>query len=147
MSLIENRKIHFDYEILETFEAGLVLLGTEVKALRGGKGSLIGAYIIVRGGEVFASGMDIPAYQEKNAPTGYDPKRLRKLLLAKSEIAKLAEIESKKGLTIVPISIYNKGSKLKVEIAVVRGKKLHNKKESQKARDVSRELRREYSDR
>ena len=147
MALIENKKIYFNYEILEKLEAGIELLGTEVKSLRSGKGSLVGAYIIIRGGEAYASSMNIPAYQEKNAPIGYDSKRLRRLLLSKAEIKKLAAIEAKKGLTIVPISIYNKGPKLKVEIAVVRGKKTHNKKASQKSRDVEREVRREFTDR
>ena len=115
--------------------------------MRSGKGSLVGSYIIVRGGEAYASGMDIAAYQEKNAPSDYDPKRLRRILLSKAEIQRLAAFESKKGLTIVPISIYNKGHKLKVEIAVVRGKKTHNKKASQKSRDIEREVRREFTDR
>ncbi len=147
MALLENKKIYFDYEILEKIEAGIELLGTEVKSLRSGKGSLVGSYIIVRGGEAYASGMDIAAYQEKNAPSDYDPKRLRRILLSKAEIQRLAAFESKKGLTIVPISIYNKGHKLKVEIAVVRGKKTHNKKASQKSRDIEREVRREFTDR
>src|ERR1035437_10786479 len=136
MSILENKKIYFDYEILEKLEAGIELLGTEVKSLRSGKGALVGTYIIIRGGEAYASGMDIAAYQEKNAPSDYDSKRLRRLLLSKSEITKLAAIEAKKGLTIVPISIYNKGHKLKLEIAVVKGKKTHNKKASQKSQDV-----------
>ena len=147
MSLLENKKIHFDYEILEKIEAGIELLGTEVKSLRSGKGSLIGAYVIIRGGEAYASNMDIPAYQEKNAPTGYDPKRLRRLLLSKAEITRLAGIEAKKGLTIVPISIYNKGPKLKVEVVVVRGKKTHDKRETDKKRATEREVRREFTDR
>lgn len=147
MSILENKKIYFDYEILEKLEAGIELLGTEVKSLRNGKGSIVGAYIIIRGGEAYASNIDIPAYQEKNAPIGYDPKRLRRLLLSKKEIQKLAAIEAKKGLTIVPISIYNKGPKLKLEVAVVRGKKTHNKKATQKSRDVEREVRREFTDR
>ena len=147
MALLENKKIYFDYEILEKFEAGIELLGTEVKSLRSGKGSLVGSYIIVRGGEAYASGMDIAAYQEKNAPINYDSKRLRRILLSKKEIQMLAAIEAKKGLTIVPISVYSKGPKLKLEIAVVRGKKTHNKKASQKSHDVEREIRREYSDR
>ena len=147
MALLENKKIYFDYEILEKLEVGIELLGTEVKSLRSGKGSLVGAYIIIRGGEAYASGMDIAAYQEKNAPSDYDPKRLRRILLSKAEIQRLAAFESKKGLTIVPISIYNKSHKLKVEIAVVRGKKTHNKKASQKSRDIEREVRREFTDR
>jgi SsrA-binding protein len=147
MSLLENKKIYFDYEILEKFEAGIELLGTEVKSLRIGKGSLVGSYIIIRGGEAYASGMDIAAYQEKNAPLDYDSKRLRRLLLSKKEIRGLTAIEAKKGLTIVPISIYNKGHKLKLEIAIVKGKKTHNKKASQKSRDIEREVRREFTDR
>jgi len=147
MALLENKKIYFDYEILEKLEAGIELVGTEVKSLRSGQGSLLGAYVIIRGGEAYASGIDIAAYQKKNAPTGYDPKRLRKLLLGKAEIARLAAIEAKKGLTIVPISIYSKGPKLKVEVAVVRGKKTHDKRDSDKSRDVEREVRREFSDR
>ena len=86
MALLENKKIYFDYEILEKLEAGIELLGTEVKSLRAGKGSLVGSYIIIRGGEAYASDMDIPAYQGKNAPLGYDSKRLRRLLLSKAEI-------------------------------------------------------------
>jgi SsrA-binding protein len=147
MALLENKKIYFDYEILEKLEAGIELIGTEVKSLRSGKGSLVGSYVIIRGGEAYASGMDIAAYQEKNAPSDYDPKRLRRILLSKAEIQRLAAFESKKGLTIVPISIYNKSHKLKVEIAVVRGKKTHNKKASQKSRDIEREVRREFTDR
>jgi SsrA-binding protein len=147
MSLIENKKIHFDYEILEKFEAGIELVGTEVKSLRNGMGSIVGAYVIIRGGEAYASGMDIPAYQEKNAPAGYDPKRLRRLLLSKAEIARLAALEAKKGLTIVPISIYNKGPKIKAEIVIVRGKKGPDKRQREKKRDTDREIRREHSDR
>jgi SsrA-binding protein len=147
MALLENKKIYFDYEILEKMEAGIELLGTEVKSIRAGRGSLVGSFIIIRGAEAYASNMDIAPFQEKNAPAGYEPKRLRRLLLSKAEIRRLALIESKKGLTIVPISIYNKGTKIKVEVAVVRGKKLHDKKKSEKSRDIDRETRREFSDR
>lgn len=147
MSLIENKKVGLDYEILETFEAGVELLGLEVKSLRIHQGSLLGSHITVRGGEAFLISANIPPYQEKNTPTSYDPKRNRRILLTKTEISKLASLDSKKGLTIVPISLYNKGKKIKVEIAVVRGKKKHDKRETLKKREVDREIRREFSDR
>jgi SsrA-binding protein len=145
--LIENKKINLDYEILETFEAGIELLGLEVKSLRAHHGSLLGSHISVRGGESFLIATEIPPYQEKNTPKEYDSKRNRRLLLAKAEIEKLSSLESKKGLTIVPISMYNKGDKIKVEIAVVRGKKKYDKRETIKKRDTDRELRREFRDR
>ncbi len=144
MSLIQNKKIYFDYEILEKFEAGLKLRGFEVKSLRAGHGSLAGAYIIIRGGEAFVVGMHISPYQTGNTPKEYDPYRIRKLLLNKKEIAELAGYEKKKGLTIVPVSVYNKKRTLKVEIAVARGKKKYDKRESlkkkQDARDIGRTL-------
>jgi SsrA-binding protein len=140
MALIENKKVRFDYEILETFETGIELLGFEVKTLRNKQGSLEGAFVSVRGGEAFLVGATIPPYQQKNSPKGYDAERTRKLLLTKKEIAILANNESKKGLTIVPVSVYNKGRKLKLEIAVVRGKKKHDKRQSIKKRETEREI-------
>lgn len=136
-----------DYEILETFEAGLELLGFEVKSLRMHQGSLLGSHVTIRGGEAYLVSSNIPPYQEKNTPESYDPKRHRRLLLTKGEISKLASLESKKGLTIVPLSVYSKGRKVKVEIAIVRGKKQHDKRQSLKKRQVDREIRREFSDR
>lgn len=146
-SLIENKKVGLDYEILETFEAGLELLGFEVKSLRGNQGSLLGSHVTVRGGEAFLIAAQIPPFQEKNAPEAYDPRRNRRLLLTKPEIHKLASLEAKKGLTIVPISVYNKGRKIKVEIAIVRGKKKHDKRQDIKKRDTLRAIRREFSER
>lgn len=146
-SLIYNRKASLDYEIMEKFEAGIELLGLEVKSLRKSQGSLAGSHITVRGGEVFLIGSNIPAYQEKNTPKEYEPKRNRKILLTKAEIQKLASLEAKKGLTIVPISLYNKGKKIKVEIAIVRGKKSYDKRESIKKRETDRDIRREFKDR
>lgn len=138
----ENRKARFDYEILEKYEAGIELLGQEVKSVRGGKMSLEGAFAIVRGGECFLINANIPPYQPKNAPKDYDPLRNRKLLLTKKEIAELAGNEKNKSLTIVPISVYNKGRKIKVEIALVKGKKKHDKRETIKKRDTERDIRR-----
>jgi len=143
----ENRKARFNYEILEKYEAGIELLGVEVKSVRSGRMSLEGAFVVVRGGEVFLINSNIPPYQPNNTSKDYDPLRNKKLLLTKKEIATLAGSEKNKSLTIVPISVYNKGRKIKVEIALVKGKKKHDKRESIKKRDTDREIRREYKER
>jgi SsrA-binding protein len=146
-SYAENRRAHFDYEILEKYETGIELFGTEVKSIRGGKMSLEGAFVVVRGGEAFLINSTIPPYQVKNAPKDYDPIRNRKLLLTKKEIKELAESEKNKSLTIVPISVYNKNRKIKVQIALVKGKKKYDKRENIKKRETNREVRREYKGR
>jgi len=151
MTLIDYKKARFDYEILETFEAGIELLGFEVKSLKKGQGSLEGAYVIVRGGEAYVVNMLVPPYQEKNTPKDYEPRRNRRLIMNRSEISHLADVEGSsgggKGLTIVPISIYNKGRLLKVSVAVVRGKKQFDKREVTKKRETDRSVRREFVDR
>jgi SsrA-binding protein len=144
---INNRKASFHYEILETFEAGMELLGFEVKSLRGKKGSLEGAHVTIRGGEAYLIGMHIPPYQPANTPEEYDPARNRRLLLTKKEIGRLSGIERQKGLTIVPISVYNKNKKLKIMIAVARGKKKHDKREILKKRDAERHIARTLKNR
>jgi len=143
----ENRKIYFDYEILEKYEAGIELLGTEVKSIRSGKMSLEGSFVIIRGGEAFLINATIQPYQPKNVPKDYDPLRNRKLLLTKKEISKLIGSERNKSLTIVPLSVYSKGRKIKVEIALVKGKKKYDKRETIKKRETEREIRREYKER
>jgi SsrA-binding protein len=140
-SYAENRKARFNYEILEKYETGIELLGAEVKSVRGGQMSLEGAFVIVRGGEAFLINANIPPYQIKNAPKDYDPLRNRKLLLTKKEIGELAGNE-KTNLTIVPISVYNKNRKIKVAIALVKGKKKFDKRETIKKRDTERDIRR-----
>jgi SsrA-binding protein len=142
MALADNRKALFDYEVIKRFTAGLELIGTEVKAIREGKINLRGAFVAVRGSEAFLVGADIPAYQAKNAPAEYDATRARKLLLTKDEIQELAEAEAQKGLTIVPLSVYNKGRFLKADIAIARGKKLFDKRQAIKKRDTERDLKR-----
>ncbi|MFA6269728.1 MAG: SsrA-binding protein SmpB [Candidatus Paceibacterota bacterium] len=142
MSLIQNKKAYFNFEILEKIEAGIELLGFEVKALKNGQGSLDGAYVAVRGFEAFVINMQIPPYQPSNTPKDYDPTRTRRLLVTKKEVERLSKEEGQKGLTIIPISVYNKGKKLKLEIAVVKGKKKYDKRESIKKRDTDREIRR-----
>ena len=131
--------IRLEYEILETFDAGIELLGPEVKSLKGSRGSLKGAYVVVRGGEAFLAGMQIPPYQPANTHKGYDEHRLRRLLLTKKEIVRLLGLEKEKGLTILPQMVYNKGDKVKVRLAVVRKLKKHDKRELLKKREANRE--------
>lgn len=142
MSLIVNKKAKFNYEILEKFEAGIELVGFEVKSIKEKRGNIDSAYVVVRGGEAYLVGVEIPPYQVKNTPASYDSKRNRKLLLTKKEIARIADEEAKKGLTIVPISLYNKGVKVKVELAIVKGKRKFDKRETIKKRDSDREVQR-----
>jgi len=141
-TLVDYRKARFDYEILETFEAGIELLGLEVKSLKKGQGSLEGSHVIVRGGEAFMVNALIPPYQEKNTPGSYEPRRNRRLLLSRKEIAELASLEAGRNLTVIPISIYNKGPLVKVSVAVVRGKKQFDKRASIMKREGDREARR-----
>lgn len=143
-NLISHKRASFDFELLETFEAGISLLGTEVKSIRGGQGKLEGAYVIIRGKEAFLVGASIPAFQKKNVSAGYDAERPRKLLLTQKEIAELELKSEKQGLTIVPLKLYNKGRNLKLAIAIARGKKKQDKRESIKERDVKRDIAREF---
>ena len=116
-NLIEHKRAHFDYEILEHYEAGVQLFGTEVKSLREHRGKLEGAHITVRGGEAYLINSEIPPYQPGNTP-GYEPTRNRRLLLTKKELGELARSEEKAGLTIVPLSMYNKGRVIKLRLGV-----------------------------
>lgn len=142
--ILSHKKVHFDFDILETFEAGISLLGTEVKSLRNGHGKLEGGYVIVRGSEAFLVGASIPPFQKKNVSPSYDPERARKLLLTKKEIAEIELKSEKQGLTAVPIKLYSKGSKLKLEIGIARGKKKQDKRQSIKERDTKRDIDREF---
>ena len=144
MNYAENKKAFFDYETLDKTEAGIVLSGAEVKSIRGGKVSIIGSQVILRGGEAYIVGATIQPYQPKNTPKGYEQDKTRKLLLSKSEIKKLEGKAGEKGLTIVPVSLYNKGTKIKLEIAVARGKKKYDKRETIKKRETEREIRRTF---
>jgi SsrA-binding protein len=139
MVLLEYKKVFLKYAPIEDFNAGIELLGQEVKSLRDKLGSLDGARVVVRGGEAFVVGMTIPPYQPANAKKNYDPERARKLLLNKKEIALLAEAESKKGLTIVPVKIYTNKGLVKAHIAIVRGKGKADHREDLKKRDALRE--------
>ena len=140
--LATNKKAYFDYEILEKFEAGIALIGQEVKSIRAGRTSLKGAYVVIKDQEVFLIGCHIPAYQPKNAPSDYNPERSRKLLLKKVEIKGLIGKTRAKGLTLVPLSVYTKSRNIKIEIALAKGKKKADKRETIKKREVDREIRR-----
>jgi len=142
-NLVENRKAGLNYEFLETYEAGVELLGTEVKSLKGKQGSLEGARVLARGGEVYLIGAFIPPYQPNNVNPSYEPYRTRRLLLAKKEIAELSSRGEQRGLTIIPISVYNKARFLKVKIAVARGKKKFDKREALKKKESKRDIARD----
>jgi SsrA-binding protein len=138
-TLIAYKKAGIKFERLEEFEAGIELWGHEVKALKAKTGQLDGSRIVVRGGEAYLTGATIPPYQAGNTPKGYDPARSRRLLMKKAEIAQLADAESKKGLTVVPIEVYNKGSLVKVRVAIVRGKGKADRREDLKRQDAKKE--------
>lgn len=141
-TLATNKKARFDYEILDEWEAGLMLSGQEVKSVRAGQMSLKGSFVHVKGDAVWLVNAHIPKYAKAGPLPGYDPDQSRKLLLHKREIDKIRGKLETKGLTIVPLSAYTKGSKLKVKIGLARGKKQYEKKESIKKKDIERDLRR-----
>lgn len=142
MTFSENKKVYYDYEILEKLEAGIVLIGQEVKSIRTGRINLAGTYVVLQENEVFLINANIPPYQPKNAPTDYNPKRSRKLLLKKSEIKYLIGKTKEKGLTLIPLRVYSKKGKIKIEFGITKGKKKRDKRELIKKRDIEREIRR-----
>lgn len=142
-NLLENKKASLNYEWLEIYEAGVELLGGEVKSLKNRLGSLDGARTLIRGKEAYVVGMFIPPYQASNLVGEYDPYRTRRLLMKKKEIAELEERLSQKGLTIVPLSVYNKGKLVKIKIALARGKKKFDKREDLKKKEAKRDIARE----
>lgn len=147
MKALVNKKARHYYEILETFEAGLKLLGTEVKSLKNGRLSYEGSYITIRGGEAYWVNAHIPAYQPKNAPEDYTPERPRKLLLQKKELEYLIGKSHEKGLTLIPLRVYNARGTLKLEVGVARRKKKHDKREDLKKQAQKRDIQRELKDR
>lgn len=142
-TLAENKKAYFNYEILEKFEAGVSLIGQEVKSIKTRRVNLAGSYVILKDEEVFWIGADIPPYQPKNAPLDYNPQRSRKLLLKKSEIKYLIGKSKQKGLTLIPLKLYTKNGKIKLEFAIVKGKKKFDKRELINRREIEREIKRE----
>lgn len=141
--LAKNRRARFDFEILETFQAGLVLLGTEVKAVRQGKIQLKDSYVSVRDGEAWLVGAHISPYSHGNLQN-HEPERERKLLLHRREIDKILGRTTLQGLTCVPLAVTLVGHRIKLEIGLARGKKLHDKRESEKKKAVEREIRESY---
>jgi len=139
-TFIKNRKAHFDFEHLDTFEAGIVLSGAEVKSIRAGKGKLEGAFVKIYDGNATLLGASITPYQPKNTPKDYNPEQARRLLLSRKELNKLERQINESNLTIVPITFYNKSGKIKLSVALARGKKKTDKRETLKKRDVKRDI-------
>lgn len=145
---IENRKARYEYHILETFEAGIMLSGPEVKSLRAGQASLAEAHCIVRGNRVLLIGCHIQPYKPAAANNPEDPRRTRILLLHKQEISKLIGKLHEKGLTLIPLKLYfNERGLAKLELGLCRGKKLYDKRQDIKVRDIKRDLARNYKTR
>lgn len=142
-TLVENRRARFDYEILETYEAGIVLDGGEVKSLRNGNANITGSYIIIRPHGAELINCHIPPYQAKNTALEYKPDRTRRLLLNKKELKYLFGKAKEGGLTMVPISIYTKGRHIKVSLGLGRHKKQHDKRDILRKKAVDREIQRE----
>jgi SsrA-binding protein len=136
--IASNKKAFHDYFVLQKAEAGVALTGTEVKSLRDGKANIKDSYVLFKDGEAFLFNAHISPYSHGNLQN-HEPERNRKLLLHRREIDKLREQVVEKGLTVVPLRLYFKGGKIKVEIAVVRGKKLYDKRETEKKRELDRE--------
>lgn len=141
-ALAVNKRAMFDYEILDTFEAGLKLLGIEVKSVKEGNMSIKGAFVTTHGDEVYLVNSYIPPWQVKNSPNDFDPERSRKLLMKRSEINSIVGIKREKGLTLVPLRVYNKGAWIKIEVGLAKGKKIHSKKQLKKERDILRDTER-----
>ena len=140
----ENKKAYFDYEIIEKFEAGIVLTGSEVKSIKTGTVGLQGSYVVInKDGEVFLIGANIPPYQPQNELKSYDNERSRKLLLKKREIEYLIGKSRERGLTLIPLRVYTKNAKIKLEFGVAKGKKTFDKRETIKKREIEREIEKE----
>lgn len=139
--MLRNRRATFDYEILETFEAGLVLTGSEVKSLRQGGGSIAEAYARFDRGELWLEGMTIPTIQEASY-NNHDPARRRKLLLKRRELAEIARGLERRGLTLIPLKLYFKSGWAKLQLGLARGKKVFDKREQQAKRDAQRQIER-----
>ncbi len=138
-SVARNKRARHDYHVIETWEAGLVLTGTEVKSLRNGKANIADAYAIIRNGEIFLINLHIPPYEQGNQ-FNHDPTRTRKLLLHRKEIRRLIGSVERQGLSLVPLELYFKRGIAKVMLALGKGKKLHDKRDTERKRDAEREM-------
>lgn len=135
-----NKRATFDFELLENFEAGIELLGVEVKSVRAGHMSLRGAFVTMHNGSAHLTNANIPAWQAANTPTSYDPTRSRRLLLTATQLKYFIGKTAEQGLTLVPVRVYPKKSVIKIEIALAKGKKAYNKKEKKKEQDIKRDI-------
>ncbi len=142
--LAENKRVFYDYEILQKFEGGLVLKGNEVKAIKNKKMNLTGSYVILRNNDVYLLNSEISPYQPKNISLNYQPKRSRKILLKKNEINSLSSKIKQKGagLTLIPIKVYNKNGLIKLEFALAKGKRRFDKREKIKKREALKRIER-----
>lgn len=141
MDITINKRAYFDYQILETYEAGIELKGFEVKAVKTGRINLTGSYAIIKDNQLWLLNADIPPYQPKNTPSDYDSKRTRRLLVKKSEIKNLMGRVKEKGLTLVPLKVYTKKNRIKIEIGLAKSKKKYDKREVIKEREAQRQIR------
>ena len=142
MNITTNRKAHYEFSILQEFEAGVVLIGNEVKSIRKGDVTIGDSFIYIKSGEVWAKNVKVAKYKQSYSGDAHDDNRDKKLLLNRVEINKIEKLLQDKGVTIVPLSIFTLHNKIKMKIAVVKGKKMYDKRESIKKRDVERDLRR-----
>ncbi len=141
--IAQNRKARHDYTVLDVYEAGLVLTGTEVKSLRAGRASLVDGFASISNGEVWLHGVHIPEYTEASW-TNHEPRRVRKLLMHREEISRLIGKTQESGLTLVPLALYFRDGKAKVEIALARGKRAYDKRRALAERDARREVERAF---
>ena len=142
MTIATNKRASFDYEILEVYEAGIELKGYEVKSVKSGRINLAGSYAILKNNQIWLLNVDIPPYQPKNTPADYDSRRTRRLLLNKSEIKGLIGKTHEKTLTLLPLKVYTKNHKIKLEIGLGKSRKKADKREVIKKRETEREIRR-----
>tara|TARA_B100000700_G_C14523093_1_gene614012 strand:+ start:122 stop:571 length:450 start_codon:yes stop_codon:yes gene_type:complete len=144
-SVVTNRKAYHEFHILETYEAGIQLQGSEVKSIREGKTSLKESYVLIRDGEAWLKGAHIATYSHTGFE-GHEPVRDRKLLLHRKEISRIGSKLAEKGLTAVPTKLYFKGGLIKLEVGLAKGKKLHDKRDTKKKRDIERDIQRALSE-
>lgn len=140
-AISENHRARFDFEILDTYEAGLSLLGHEVKSIKNRGVSLVGSYAVIRGGEVWLLNLNIPPYQQNNVPAEYDPSRTRRLLLQSEEIRSLSGRLNEKGLSLIPLEVFLSRGFIKIKLGLARAKKTRDKREDIKKRESRREMR------
>ena len=142
MSIVNNRKAYFEFHVLEEFEAGIILLGSEVKSIRMGNVNLTDSFIYLKSGEVWIKNFKVARYKQTHLSEKHEENREKKLLLTKNQIAKISRMMDDKGITCVPLQVFSKNNKLKDKIGVVKGKKLYDKRQSIKERDIKREMQR-----